>query len=296
MSSPVSPSSPSAPPPRPGLPHKSPAWVYVLAVVFVVALLVSPRFRAFVFDDSRAEGPPTVSGVAPSPASPHSQAAPGELTGTETPSADRADSTTEAEAPSAPVTEPRRTPPSGPLSKFQKADAPRTAPGEPKPPRAASDKPFVVPAAPDSSKNGKTASEAPVAGPKLGELTEIRKGVLRSTAGLIYGRGSVDGHRLDHVMEHARDNKEKPVHGVFLGTREEILAVIDEAYQIAQKRGPPIVQKEVERDRTIYLVDMKRKIGYLGGQVGDRKNHPPCRLLQLVLEENDVITAFPTDR
>ena len=97
-------------------------------------------------------------------------------------------------------------------------------------------------------------------------------------------------------MEHARDNKEKPVHGVFLGNREEILAVIDEAYQIARKRGPPTVKKEEEGDRTVYLVDMKRKIGYLGGKVGDRKNHPPCRFLQLVLEENAVITAFPTDR
>ncbi|AMV16298.1 hypothetical protein [Planctomyces sp. SH-PL14] len=140
------------------------------------------------------------------------------------------------------------------------------------------------------------SDKAPPAGPRLGELKEVRKGVFRSTAGLVYRNGSVDGHRIDHVMRHGQDDLDKPVHGVFVGNREEIFALVDEGYQLTQKRGPPLVKKETEGDRTVYLIDMKRKVGYLGGQVGKRKNHPPCRLLQLVLEGDEVITAFPTDR
>lgn len=124
-------------------------------------------------------------------------------------------------------------------------------------------------------------------------LRETRPGVLESKAGLIYRQGGAQGHWLDHVMEHATDDLSKPTHGVFLGSREEILALIDEAWETAQKRGPPDVKIEREGERTVYTVNLKRKIGSLGGQSGKRKNHPALKSLRLVLEERDVITAFP---
>lgn len=129
----------------------------------------------------------------------------------------------------------------------------------------------------------------------LGKLTEVAPKVFETTAGLRYGPGSVDRHRLLHVMQHAKDRPEKPVHGVFDGDEYKIRAVIDEAYLIADLRGPPQAKKTVEGDRTVWKVDLKRKVGYLGGQVGKRKNFPSLTGVQLVLEGVNVITAYPVD-
>ncbi len=151
--------------------------------------------------------------------------------------------------------------------------ASRTEPPRPKPA-----------AAPDRQSNDR---------PKAAALTEVRNGVFESPAGLVYKRGSAQGHRIDHVLEHARDDPSKPVHGVFEASRDEIFALIDEAWETAQTRGPPQVQKENEGDRTVYTVNLKRRIGYLGGITGNRKKHPPLTGIRIVVEGRDVITAFP---
>ncbi len=120
----------------------------------------------------------------------------------------------------------------------------------------------------------------------------------RSTAGLLYVPGSRDGHRLKHVLKHAKDDLSKPVHGVFNGDgdRDQILAWIDIAYEKGRKGGKGVDRKE-ENGRVVYTVDLGKKIGFVGGQVGKRKNMPPCRYLRLVLEDgNKVVTAYPSDR
>lgn len=130
--------------------------------------------------------------------------------------------------------------------------------------------------------------------PVLGKLREIRNNVFESTAGLRYVPGSADDHRLRHVMQHARDNANKPIHGVFDGEREQILAVIDEAYQKAKKGGRD-VRRENQNDRLVYTVNLGRRIGYMGGSEGERKGNPACRYVRIVLEdENVVISAYPT--
>ncbi len=144
---------------------------------------------------------------------------------------------------------------------------------------------------PSVTKNHKTK---PTNMPVLGQLKKTPGDVYVSTAGLRYKRGSREGHRIKHVMRHNKDQPNRPIHGVFNGDRAEIFAVIDEAYSIASKRGPPQVRIKKERNRTIYTVHMKRKIGYLGGQTGKRKKNPPLYHIRLVLEGKDVITAFPT--
>lgn len=234
-------------------------WATVIAVLVVAALILSPQLRTAVL------GPPP---AAPAPPTTHVDRPP--------------------EEPASPDATARQVPsPAKPKSKPEPSEPPPTNP----------DKPTTSPSKPKGATPGVDNGEkAPPAGPRLGELEEIRRGVFRSTAGLVYRNGSVDGHRIDHVLRHGQDDLDKPVHGVFVGNREEIFALIDEGYQLTQKRGPPLVKKETEGDRTVYLIDMKRKVGYLGGQVGKRKNHPPCRLLQLVLDGDEVITAFPTDR
>jgi len=130
--------------------------------------------------------------------------------------------------------------------------------------------------------------------PALGELREIRNIVFESTAGLRYVPGSADGHRLKHVMKHAKDDLSKPKHGVFEGDQGQILAVIDEAYEKTKKGGKD-VRNSKEGARTVYIVNLGRKIGYVGGSSGERSGNPDCRYVQLVLEdENVVITAYPT--
>lgn len=128
----------------------------------------------------------------------------------------------------------------------------------------------------------------------LGKLKEIDDNVFESTAGLVYLPGSADGHRLRHVMEHAKDNTGKEIHGIFDGDREEVLAVIDEAFLKAQKGGPD-VRSEKQNGRRVYTVNLKRRIGQVGGRQGERQGNPDCQYLRLVLENDvEVITAYPS--
>ena len=130
-----------------------------------------------------------------------------------------------------------------------------------------------------------------------GKLTLIKgsRDVFVSTAGLKYVSGSQDGHRLKHVLQHAEDNLDKPIHGVYAGDRDQILAWIDIAYTKGQKGGKG-TRTEEEGGRTVYTVDLGEKIGYVCGQVGKRRNNPPCRFLRLVVQNgNEVVTAFPAE-
>jgi len=122
-------------------------------------------------------------------------------------------------------------------------------------------------------------------------LRSIGRGKFESPAGLVY-----DQYRIDHVMEHTRDNTDKPSHGVFdATTQDEVLALIDEAFDLARKRGPPQVVTEDEGDRTAYTVNLNRKVGRAGGQNGTRRRNPPLQKVKIVVEETRVITAYPTN-
>ncbi len=158
-----------------------------------------------------------------------------------------------------------------------------------------SSQPKQVPGDPEKNippPKGKPADDQP----ELGKLKEIRNNVFESSAGLIYRSGSEDGHRLKHVMQHAKDNLQKKTHGVFDGDgdRDIVLALIDEAFMKAKKGGPD-VRSEQQNERLVYTVNLKRRIGQMGGEEGERKGNPECRYLRIVLEdENVVISAYPT--
>lgn len=128
-----------------------------------------------------------------------------------------------------------------------------------------------------------------------GELTEIRPDVFESTAGLIYGRGSRDGKRLNHILRHAEDDLSKPVHGVFQGDQTDILRWIDLAYLKSKQRSGDVRQRE-QQGRIAITVNLRKTIGYVGGEKGARQNHPDCRYLRLILESDGrtVVTAYPT--
>lgn len=133
--------------------------------------------------------------------------------------------------------------------------------------------------------------------PKSSGLTdffeEVRADVFESPAGLRYRRGSVQGHRLKHVMAHASDQpKRAGPHGVFDADEPaEVFALIDEAYEQAESGVDTRTKRE--QDRTIHTIDLGRRIGFVGGQVGNARGRPAARRMRLVLEGVNVITAYP---
>lgn len=124
-------------------------------------------------------------------------------------------------------------------------------------------------------------------------LREIRRDVFQSPAGLVYTPGSRHQHRLKHVMAHTRDEPDRPgPHGVFdAKDQAAVVALIDEAYEEARQGRADSSGSDSERQ--VWTVDMGRDIGYVGGQVGQQRNHPRCRQLRMVLDGTRVITAYP---
>jgi hypothetical protein len=189
--------------------------------------------------------------------------------------------------------------PPGPTDEptVQSAESPNELTGEPS--SVGHDRPDVPSArqserdASSDTPTSRADSGTAAATPKLGELRDIGGKVFQSTAGLYYRPGSQEGHRIRHILRHHQDNPDRPVHGVFDGDRNEVFAVIDEAYLYTFDHGPPRVSTEQDDGRTIYRVDLGRRIGYVGGQSGRRQRHPAARHVQLILEGTNVITAYP---
>lgn len=125
-----------------------------------------------------------------------------------------------------------------------------------------------------------------------GLLREISPDRFISPEGLLYTKGSAEGHRIKHVERHTKDQPSRPgSHGVFDGELPGALKTIDRAYERAKKNQR--TTKKVDEGRTIYTVDMGGRVGYVGGRDGNRKRKPMARRVRLVLEGNRVITAYP---
>lgn len=124
-------------------------------------------------------------------------------------------------------------------------------------------------------------------------LEEIGRDTYRTEAGLVFGRGSVDRTRLAHLMTHADDEPNRPgQHGVFDETDQaRLVQLVDRAYQ--QALDGVKSTKKTEGRRDVYTIDLGRRIGYIGGESGGRRNHPPARHIRLVVDGNRFITAFP---
>ena len=149
---------------------------------------------------------------------------------------------------------------------------------------------------PQSSPNGDGRSGTQQSEPDdellYGILREVSRDRYISPAGLLYTPGSAEGHRLEHLRRHTKDAPGRPgKHGVFDGQMTGALKTVDQAYERAKKGQ----RTTVERDdgRTIYTVDMGKRVGYVGGREGNRRRKPMARRVRLVLEGSRVITAFP---
>lgn len=139
----------------------------------------------------------------------------------------------------------------------------------------------------------------PAASPKstrgsapTGYLKDIGRNRFQSPAGLLYTMGPNREHRIDHILRHAEDESTRPVHSVFDGSREEILATIDEAYELVKAKSPRVRSSRSDGNDE-YKIRMNRKVGYEGGQGGKRKGYPPLTNIKLILDGNRIITAYP---
>ena len=151
--------------------------------------------------------------------------------------------------------------------------------------------------APAPQKSPPAAAEKPqleVNGGDLpGVLTEVGRDAYRSTAGLRYTRGSQHGTRLAHLLAHTRDEPDRVgQHGVFdSDDPATVVHLVDEAYEKALTGKD--TKRELEGDQTVYTIDMGRRVGYVGGQSGNRRGRPAARYLRLVVQGDRLITAFP---
>ena len=197
----------------------------------------------------------------------------------------------ETSAPSQPPSAPRKTPKQAPEQ--APTQAPREAPRTPAP--SATDNPGTSTEKGRSRNTGDAAAEDPQRKdrPRDDFLRATGGDRFLSPAGLIYGPGSQEGHRLKHLQRHLADIPDRPgSHGVFDGQLDDALRWIDNAYERSQ-RGGSEVSVDREEGRTVYTVNLGERIGYIGGAEGKRRGNPPARRLRLVLEGNRLITAFP---
>ncbi len=123
-------------------------------------------------------------------------------------------------------------------------------------------------------------------------LKEIGRKQYKSPAGLVYGSGQE--HRIEHVLLHCKDDISKPTHGVFVGDAVEVMQLIDEAYELA-KSGSSKSDSEKSGDKMTHTVSMGRVIGHTGGKKAKRNGRKELKRIKLVLADNRVITAFPTN-
>ncbi|MCU0707111.1 MAG: hypothetical protein MUF23_02355 [Pirellula sp.] len=128
---------------------------------------------------------------------------------------------------------------------------------------------------------------------KYGFLKELGRDRYESPAGLVYSRGSEEGHRLAHLERHLRNDPDRVgPHGVFEGSMAEFLRAIDDTYRRARGHAKGTRTRNEEAE-TVYEAPFDKTIGYLGGSVGRERGNPPLKRMRVVVRDKNVITAFP---
>lgn len=116
-----------------------------------------------------------------------------------------------------------------------------------------------------------------------------------SPGGLVYTSTRHGEHRTAHVLRHASDQpKRAGSHGVFdVDDEDQLFQLIDEAYALIKSQSKRVDAGKEEDGKRAFVVDMKRVIGYRGGQNGKRDGYPKLKKIKLILADNRVITAYP---
>jgi hypothetical protein len=145
----------------------------------------------------------------------------------------------------------------------------------------------------NNSANKASTADPPAADAKYRILKPVGRDRYESPAGLIYAPGSEEGHRLEHIAKHLRDEPDRPgSHGVFDGDMSAFLVAIDDAYKRAKGHAKG-TKSRVEDGATILEAPFDQPIGYLGGTEGARRKYPKLKRMRIVLRDRNLITAFP---
>jgi len=145
-------------------------------------------------------------------------------------------------------------------------------------------------------------TDPPPGVPSIGTLTRVADNVYESRlTNLRYGaHDNPDvGNYVRHVMEHASDApKGKARHGVFDEGRRGVLKVIDEAWLSKNADYSKVVAHTSYDVGGVpyenYTIDLGRRIGWLGGNMGNSTGNPACNKLFLIVKNgNEVVTAYP---
>lgn len=126
-------------------------------------------------------------------------------------------------------------------------------------------------------------------------LKDGKNGSKVSPEGLVYTSTRHGEHRTTHVLRHAKDIPNRQgSHGVFdVSKDDQVFELIDEAYALIQSKSKQVKAEPEQDGKRAYVIDMKRTIGYKGGQSGKRAGYPKLRKIKLILADNRVITAYP---
>ena len=123
-----------------------------------------------------------------------------------------------------------------------------------------------------------------------GRLTKLSDDVYESTEGIKYGLGSVEGHRIAHVLKHTKPANLSDIgtngHGIF-NSNEEILSIIDEAWK---KKKLNNIQGELD-DPIAYVVQMDRTVGRV--QYSNGSNIITDTIRVVVKPDGSILSAYP---
>ena len=85
---------------------------------------------------------------------------------------------------------------------------------------------------------------------------------------------------------------ERPTHGVFDAKGDDVFRLVDEAYKLVKSKSKQ-VKSENSKGKMAHVIDMKRRIGFKGGQAGKRSNNKPLYKVKLILAGENIVTAYP---
>ena len=103
-------------------------------------------------------------------------------------------------------------------------------------------------------------------------------------------------------MRHSHDipdRQDSSSHGVFdVDSQDDVFRLLDEAYKKVKSNSRDVSKQGADPrasfKKIVYTVNMKRRIGYLGGRKGKRDGNPALSKIVLVLGNDvEVVTAYP---
>ena len=143
-------------------------------------------------------------------------------------------------------------------------------------------------------KGSKSNSTKPSSNSSSGPFLKKQGGKKVSPAGLVYAKS-----RIEHVMRHAQDQPNRNGnHGVFdANSEDDVFRLLDEAYKMIKSKSREVSkdrQRQGEEWKAAYTIKMNRRVGFRGGQSGNKAGKPALSRIKLVLANDDeVVTAYP---